>query len=56
MQRGTYVGPEEKLCGETALIILVPGTKELKAQFDNCALPLSLTHSWPLFPPGALGC
>ncbi|MDX9698621.1 MAG: hypothetical protein RBT55_03525 [Rhodocyclaceae bacterium] len=57
MKHGTYVGREEKLKGETALLRINPQLPEqVQAQFDNLELEyngVNLAHGWHIFPLAA---
>lgn len=51
--RGIYCGPLTNLQGEKALLIEVPGSDNVKAQFDNMELTgadgKDLWHGWTIF-------
>jgi len=48
MMKGVYVGPEQKLVGERA-IIQQSGDGQVKAQFNNTQLGHEYSHAWPEF-------
>ncbi len=47
---GTYIGPDNYLRGNSALLMLQKHTTRLLAQFDSLALPMSCTHNWTEYP------
>ena len=51
--KGTYCGPLNQLQGETALLQDVPGSDNVKAQFDNFELldhnGKDLAYGWHVF-------
>ena len=51
MVKGTYIGPDPYLKGETALVQKGDAPGEIKVQFDDIVgLPKELTHGWTKYP------
>ena len=48
MTMGTYVGPDQKLAGEKAIVQQI-GDGKVKAQFNNTQLGHEFSHAWPEF-------